>query len=194
MRQSHSGSKRLAFNLPLSVLCIMVLLVFSSAAGAQNPAPKNAQVPFMAPPQQSQAQQENFPPLLLQELAAIRTAALSDDYAYRQVAHLTENIGPRPSGSLQAKAAVDYVAAELRRLGLDVHLEEVKVPHWVRGAESAELIEYSDQVAGTRQKEVLTALGGSASTPASGIMADVVVVNTFEELKSLGHDQVAGKI
>ena len=66
----------------------------------------------------------------------------SDDYAYRQVAHLTENIGPRPSGSLQAKAAVDYVAAELRQLGLDVQLEEVKVPHWVRGAETAELVEY----------------------------------------------------
>ena len=48
--------------------------------------------------------------------------------AYRQAAHLTENIGPRPSGSPQAKAAVDYVTAEVRQLGLDVQLEEVKVP------------------------------------------------------------------
>src|SRR5208282_4374236 len=125
---------------------------------------------------------------------AIKAAALTDDYAYRQVAHLTENIGGRPSGSLQAKAAVDYVAAELRQLGLDVHLEEVKVPHWVRGAETAELFEFSGQAAGTTQKIVLTALGGSTSSPVEGLTADVVVVSTFDELKALGHDKVAGKI
>ena len=142
----------------------------------------------------SQAQQENFPPPLLDQLAQIKEAALADDYAYRQVAHLTENIGPRPSGSLQAKAAVDYVAEELRKLGLDVQLEPVKVPHWVRGAETAELTEYSGQVAGTTQKIVLTALGGSTSTPADGINAEVVVVNNFDELKGLGREHVAGKI
>ena len=151
-------------------------------------------MPFAAPAPASQAEQDNFPPQLLEELSAIKTAALADDYAYRQLAHLTENIGPRPTGSLQAKAAVDYVAAELRQLGLDVHLEEVKVPHWVRGAETAELVDYAGQVAGTSQKIVLTALGGSASTPADGITAEVVVVNNFDELKALGHDKVAGKI
>jgi hypothetical protein len=142
----------------------------------------------------SPAQIENFPPQLLEELSQIKTAALADDYAYRQVAHLTENIGPRPSGSAQAKAAVDYVAAELRQLGLDVRLEEVKVPHWVRGTETAELVEYSGQVPGTVQKVVLTALGGSTSTPAEGLNAEVVVVNTFDELKALGREKVAGKI
>jgi carboxypeptidase Q len=151
-------------------------------------------MPFAAQPQASKEEQANFPPQLVEELSAIKAAALSDDYAYRQVTHLTENIGPRPSGSPQAKAAVDYVAAELRQLGLDVHLEEVKVPHWVRGAESAEVIEYAGQAAGTTQKVVLTALGGSTSTPPEGLMADVVVVNSFVELKALGHDKVAGKI
>jgi Zn-dependent M28 family amino/carboxypeptidase len=189
MTQSHSGSKLIAPN-----FCLIALLAFASAAQAQTSQPQNAPVPFMAPPQESQAQQENFPPQLLEELSAIKAAALSDDYAYRQVAHLTENIGPRLSGSLQAKAAVDYVAAELRQLGLDVHLEEVRVPHWVRGAETAELTEYPAQAAGTTQKVVLSALGGSTSTPADGITTDVVVVNNFDELKALGHDKVAGKI
>ena len=137
---------------------------------------------------------DNFPPQLLSDLERIKSTALGDDYAYRQVAHLTENIGPRPSGSAQAKAAVDYVAAEMRELGLDVQLEEVKVPHWVRGAETAELIEYPGQVPGTAQKIVLTALGGSTATPTEGISADVVVVNNFDELKSLGGDKVSGKI
>ena len=140
------------------------------------------------------AQRENFPPELLAQLAAIRNAALADDYAYRQVAHLTENIGPRPSGSAQAKAAVDYVANELRQLGLEVQLEEVKVAHWVRGAESAELTEYPAQAPDSKQKIVLTALGGSSATPSDGITADVIVVNDFDELKELGHAEVAGKI
>lgn len=145
-------------------------------------------------PQMSKAQQENFPPQLLDQLAAIKAAALADDYAYRQVAHLTENIGPRPSGSAQARAAVDYVANELRHIGLEVTLEEVRVPHWVRGAESAELTEYPGQVSGTRQKIVLTALGGSTATPSEGINADVVVVDNFDQLRALGAEKVAGKI
>jgi carboxypeptidase Q len=174
---------------PLVLLCILTL-----ASGAQNQQPRPAAPPLGTVPQVSQAQQDNFPPQLIAQLSAIKAAALADDYAYRQVAHLTENIGARPSGSLQAKAAVEYVAEELRKLGLEVHLEEVKVPHWVRGAETAQLIEYAGQAAGTTQKIVLTALGGSASTPADGITAEVVVVNNFDELKALGHDKVAGKI
>ena len=75
-----------------------------------------------------------------------------------------------------------------------MQLEEVKVPHWVRGAETAELVEYAGQAKGTGQKVVLTALGGSTSTPTDGLTADVVVVNNFDELKALGRDQVAGKI
>ena len=153
-----------------------------------------APAPFATVQLMTEAQRENFPPQLLEELAAIKSAALADDYAYRQVEHLTENIGPRPSGSPQAMAAVEYVADQLRRLGLDVHLEPVKVPHWVRGAETAELVEYHGQTEGASQKVVLTALGGSASTSAEGITADVVVVSTFDELKALGRDKVAGKI
>ena len=62
---------------------------------------------FSTFPEMSQTQQENFPAALLADLEKIKSAALADDYAYRQVTHLTENIGPRPSGSPQAKAAVD---------------------------------------------------------------------------------------
>ena len=168
----------------------VALLAVATAQNQQKPQPP----PWASATQTSPAQQENFPPQLLEQLGSIKTAALADDYAYRQLAHLTENIGPRPSGSPQAQAAVEYVAAELRQLGLDVHLEEVKVPHWVRGAESAELSEYPGQAPGTTQKIVLTALGGSTSTPVEGLSADVVVVNNFDELKALSRDQIAGKI
>lgn len=148
----------------------------------------------MAPPQASQADQQNFPTLLLQQLSAIKAAALNDDYAYHQLTRLTENIGSRPTGSPQASAAAEYVAAELRKLGLEVRLQPVTVPHWVRGAETAALVEYPGMVSGATQKIVLTALGGSTSTPADGLTADIVTVDSFDELTALGHDKVAGKI
>ncbi len=136
----------------------------------------------------------SLPTQLKAELLALRDAALSDDYAYRQVAHLTENIGPRPSGSLQAEKAAQYVGDELRKLGLEVRLEEVRVEHWVRGAETAELVEFPGQAPGTSQKVVVTALGESTSTPAEGITGDVVVVRDFNQLSELGREKVAGKI
>ena len=135
-----------------------------------------------------------LPLQLAGELVTLREAALTDEYAYRQVAHLTENIGPRLSGSPQAQKAAEYVADELRKLGLDVRLEEVKVPHWVRGAETAELVEVPGQALNTSQKIVVTALGGSASTPADGITADVVVVHNFDQLNALGRNKVSGRI
>ena len=136
----------------------------------------------------------SFPPALTQDLVAIRDAGLSDDYAYRQVAHLTENIGPRPVGSPQAQAAIEYVAGELRKLGLEVRLEPVQARHWIRGAETAELVEYPGQAPGTTQKIVLTALGGNHPTPPQGITAEVVVANSSADLEHLGRENVAGKI
>ena len=171
-----------------------LLAATCSLSIAQTKPSQPAQGSFFNLPQMTQAQRENFPAQFLDDLAKIKSAALSDDYAYHQVEHLTENIGPRPSGSAQAKAAADYVAAELQQLGLDVQLEEVKVPHWVRGAENAELVEYPGQVPGTIQKIVLTALGGSTSTPADGLAADVLVVYNFDQLRSMSRDQVSGKI
>src|SRR5580698_6061383 len=192
LRLSYTGF--LAMNNIRLLFSLFLGLGFSSAAYAQNQPPATTPNPFLAAPHQSDAQKANYPPQLIDQLHAIEAAALTDDYAYHQLAHLTENIGPRPSGSPQAKAASDYVATELRKLGLDVHLEEVKVPHWVRGAETAQLIEYPGQVPETTQKIVLCALGGSSATPADGLTTDVVVVNNFDELAALGRDKVAGKI
>ena len=83
-----------------------------------------------------------FSPQTLGELKQFQQAALASDYAYRQVAHLSNNIGPRLTGSAQAQKAVEYVAAELKALGLEVQLEKVTVPHWVRGEETAALVEF----------------------------------------------------
>jgi carboxypeptidase Q len=182
-------------SLPVSIASSIALVLISPMlATAQNPPQTPAATAMMSAPQSTQADKLNFPPLLLQQLSAIKAAALGDDYGYRQLAHLTENIGPRPTGSPQARAAAEYVAEELRHLSLEVRLQPVTVQHWVRGAETAALVEYPGMVPATTQKIVLTALGGSSSTPPDGLTADVVTVDTFEELQALGRDKVAGKI
>src|SRR5438067_11623964 len=135
-----------------------------------------------------------FSPQTLGELKRLQQAALNSDYAYRLVAHLANNIGPRLSGSAQAAKAVEYVPNELKAIGCEVQLEKVMVPHWVRGEETAALVQWPGQAENTMQKIVLCALGGSVATPADGITADVVAVKTFDELKAMPRDKVAGKI
>ncbi len=191
MRSYHSPS-------PFSVRRILVLLLVAlcllPSVTAQTPASTRSLPPASTQAITPVAVESAYRPGLLAELERVRQAALASDYAYRQVAHLANNIGPRLSGSPQAQHAVEYVAAELRKLGLDVRLEKVLVPHWVRGIETGALVEYPGQAPGTTQMVVLTALGGSTATPAAGTTAEVVVVNDFAELQALGRARVQGKL
>lgn len=130
----------------------------------------------------------------IHDLARLQRTAVDSDYAYRQVGYLANNIGPRLSGSAQAARAVEYVAREMRLMGLDVRLQKCLVPHWVRGEERGELIEWTGMASGTTQKVVLTALGGSIGTATEGMTGEIVVVKDFDELARLGKDKIAGKI
>ena len=145
------------------------------------------------------AQQPRPTPVLysaktLAEMEKLQRSALESNYAYRRLAHLSNNIGPRLTGSPQAAQAVEYVADEMRKAGLDVRLQKVTVPHWVRGAETGEIVQFEGMAPGTTQKIVLAALGGSIATPVQGLTADIIVVNNFDELETLGRAKIAGKI
>src|SRR5438045_7238605 len=126
-----------------------------------------------------------FSPQTLPELKQLQKAALNSDYAYKQVAHLANNIGPRLSGSAQAAKAVEYVAGELKAIGCEVQLEKAMVPHWVRGDETAALVQWTGMAENTTQKIVLCALGGSVATAPAGITAELLTVKDFDELKAL---------
>jgi hypothetical protein len=128
------------------------------------------------------------------KMGRLRDSAMQASYALTELRHLTDNIGPRPSGSPQAQQAVEYIAAEMRALGAQVQLEKTIVPHWVRGVETGEVLSWPGQTPGTTQKIVLTALGGSGATPAEGLQAEVLVVNSFDELKLLPVNAAKGKI
>ncbi|MGI8837073.1 MAG: M20/M25/M40 family metallo-hydrolase [Pyrinomonadaceae bacterium] len=144
--------------------------------------------------QQAKQPPEPFSAKTLAELRRIHQAGLESEYGYRVLAHLSDNIGPRLSGSPQADRAVEYVAEEMRRLGMEVQLEKLLVPHWVRGEETAELVEYPGQIPNTTQRIVLTALGASSATTQEGLTAELIVVSSLEQLQALGTEKVKGRI
>src|SRR5207253_4017259 len=90
-------------------------------AFAQSPQPEASSTPSASP----SATPIVFSEKTLIDLKQLRQAALASDYAFKQVAHLANNIGPRLTGSVQAAKAVEYVADEMKTLGCNVQLEKV---------------------------------------------------------------------
>lgn len=107
--------------------------------------------------------------------------------SYTRLADFTDTIGNRVSGSQNLDMAIKYMYTAMTKDGLDVHLEQVKIPHWVRGKESAEMI------APRAKSLAILGLGSSVGTPPEGIEAEVLVVKSFEELKSRA-SEASGRI
>src|SRR5450755_3883627 len=96
---------------------LVAVLILPSAAGAQNAALYKATTDRLI------------------------DAATKDSAAWNRIAELTDTFGHRLSGSDNLEHAIDWVLARMRENGLEnVRGEAAMVPHWVRGAESAELI------------------------------------------------------
>ena len=115
-------------------------------------------------------------------------AALESEAGFERLAELCDTFGPRFTGSQNLEDAIDWILEEMQEDGLtNVHGEKVKVPRWVRGRESLELI--------TPHKKgmQILGLGGSIGTPKKGIRGDVFCVNSFEDLEA-NADQAKGKI
>jgi carboxypeptidase Q len=118
----------------------------------------------------------------------IVAAALSDNFAYERLTEMVDRFGHRFSGSQSLELALDWIIEEMTQDGLEnVRGEPVMVPHWVRGDESLEL------VLPRRERLPMLGLGGSVGTPKEGIRAEVLVVNSFEELEARGFE-ARGKI
>ncbi len=116
-------------------------------------------------------------------------AALADNDGYAKLAYLCDRIGNRLSGSESLDKAIAWGAEQMKRDGLEnVVTPRVKVPHWVRGNESASIVEP------VKKPLTILGLGGSIATPKAGITAQVVPVANFAELERKGRAAVAGKI
>ncbi|MFD2720256.1 M28 family peptidase [Hymenobacter monticola] len=123
-------------------------------------------------------------------LRKIFNEALLRGESYDNLRYLTGNIGARLSGSPQAQLAVEWGKATMEKAKFDrVYLQEVMVPHWVRGSKER------GEIVGNKDKGVkvpVCALGGSVGTGGK-LKAGVVEVHSFDELKNLPDAAVKGK-
>ncbi|PVX47296.1 peptidase M28-like protein [Flavobacterium sp. 103] len=121
----------------------------------------------------------------------IYNSALTKSQCYSWLDHLSNTVGSRLSGSEGAAKAVQYTKSQMETLGFDkVYLQEVMVPHWVRGEKETAYIQDNK----TKIKVPICALGGSIATPKNGLTAEVIEVHSFDEMKALGADKIKGKI
>lgn len=112
---------------------------------------------------------------------------------YQNLEYLCKKIGHRLSGSDGAAKAVEWTKELMTRYGFDkVYLQEVMVPHWVRGDKETGRIITPNMRGGIQVN--IAALGGSVGTGPEGLTAPVIEVKDFDELKKLGKEKVAGKI
>ena len=126
------------------------------------------------------------------QLRDIYKTSLTNGKSYQWLDYLSNEIGGRLSGSLNAELAVEYTKSQLETLGLDrVWLQPVMVPKWVRGNPEFSYIEIAP---GQTIPVNLCALGGSVATPPAGIKAKVVEVSSFDQLEALGRDKIKGII
>lgn len=127
-----------------------------------------------------------------EQLRKIYKTSLINGYSYDWLDYLSNEIGSRLSGSLNAELAVNYTKSELEKIGLDkVWLQPVMVPKWIRGNPE---FAYIETAPGKTIPVNLCALGGSISTPLAGIKAHVLEVQSIDQLKKTPRDSIKGKI
>ena len=126
-----------------------------------------------------------------EQIKKIFHQALTSGKSYDWLDHLSNQIGGRLSGSLNAERAVIWGNQQLNEMSLDkVYLEDIMVPKWVRGT-----FEYASIITGPGMSinVPVCALGGSVATPAVGLRAQVIEVYDFDELEALGEKNIRGK-
>jgi hypothetical protein len=98
--------------------------------------------------------------------------------AWTRLAEMVDRFGPRLSGSKGLEDAIEWAMDTMARDGLEnARRERVMVPHWVRGEESARMVEPVER------ELVILGLGGSVGTRKKPIAAELLVVHSMEELE-----------
>ncbi len=150
-----------------------------------------ALVALLAPLTNAWAQTAAFSPWvagLRDDASRLIKAATADDFAWQRLALLTDTFGARLSGSDNLVRAVDWAAATMQADGFEnVRKETVMVPRWVRGRESAVIVDPP------RHQVEMLGLGGTVATPAGGVEAEVLPVTSFDDLRAKANE-VKGRI
>jgi len=117
---------------------------------------------------------------------------LTNGKAYDNLRDLTKKIGGRLAGSPGMVKAEQWGMIVMKESGAEnAWMQQCMVPHWVRGGED----QASFNVQGKKAYEKLdvVALGNSIGTGKNGVTAEVIKVDSFDELEKR-KDEVNGKI
>lgn len=119
---------------------------------------------------------------------ALRRAAGGATRAWDLLRSLTDEVGPRFSGTPGEAAAVEWAVAAMQHAGLsNVRREATPTVLWERGDDRVEL------VSPRREPLVAAALGGSVPT-VGRLDAQLVEVSSLEEIDRLGRAKLEGKL
>jgi carboxypeptidase Q len=132
-----------------------------------------------------------LPPPEAETLRRIYTEALVHGQAFDNLRTLVTQCPGRLAGSKALERVVVWGGQTLHALGLDrVTQQDVMVPHWERGAKETVVMTTPTGA------EPLTAvaLGGSVPTTGAGLVAEVIEVQSLDELSTLARNQVEGRI
>jgi carboxypeptidase Q len=140
-------------------LAVLVSVAFITSIGAQSP--------------------HSWLPQIRPDTDRLIKAATADDSGWNRLAELTDTYGARLSGSDNLARAIAWVVQTMKADGLqNVRAEPVLVPQWVRGHEEAEIVDPP------RHPLAILGLGGTVSTPPGGLEAEVLVVNSLDDLRA----------
>jgi len=124
-------------------------------------------------------------------LVKIAGNATMDSPAFQFLTELSDEVGPRVTGSPGAQKAVDWSVAKMKSIGLqNVHTEKWNLwKGWTRGTAEATML------APLHRPLAISAMGWTGSTPAGGIDADIAAANLFDlEAEIKNASKFRGKI
>ncbi len=132
------------------------------------------------------------------QIKKISDEILMNGKAYDNLRHLTKQIGGRLAGSPGMVKSELWGLKVMQESGADkAWMQECMVPHWVRGGKDEATAKYDDQRSRKYKPSKKTldviALGNSMGTGKSALSAEVMLVNSFDELEKR-KEEVKGKI
>jgi Zn-dependent M28 family amino/carboxypeptidase len=171
-------------------LALVGVLAFAYPASAQQQQQPNPGFVQAVNPTREQPQVAPITAAQQRSVDRLQANALESDRAHDIVESLVTEIGPRLAGSEAEARARDWAVAMLRANGFtNVRIEPFTIPYWDATREEAYIVS-----PGTVRPMVAAALGGSPSTPAGGLTAEVVRFADMAALEAAPNSAVAGRI
>ncbi|MBL0099242.1 MAG: M20/M25/M40 family metallo-hydrolase [Saprospiraceae bacterium] len=122
----------------------------------------------------------------------IHNEALGNGFSYRFLSELCTSFGGRIAGSDAYAGAASHTRKVMEEIkNVKAYLQDCEASYWKRGEKEKVIM------TGKNGKKIsldALSLGNSVSTPPDGITAEVIEVQSLDEVENLGEKMIKGKI